>query len=230
MRHRDDANTLPALRLTSRLAVPALFAHAGEGATEKLLEFLTGSIRNPNTRASYTRAIFRFAEWCDKHGSRLESLQPVHAAAYVEELTTRPRAKEAQCSQQAGKPLSEKAKQPLSKPTVKQHLAALRVLGNFLVTGQIIATNPFGPVKGPKHVVKKGKTPVLTSPEMRQLLDSLNVAVDEHGNRMEKVASQLTVAELRDRALISLMAFSFARISAALGMNVSDYMQQGKRC
>ena len=67
---------------------------------------------------------------------------------------------------------------------------------------------------GPSHVVKKGKTPVLLGDEARALLDSIAVS---------------TIVGLRDRALIALLIYSFARISAALQMNVDDYYPQGKR-
>jgi site-specific recombinase XerC len=83
------------------------------------------------------------------------------------------------------------------KPTVKHHLAAIRMLFDWLVVGQVIALNPAHAVRGPKHVIKRGKTPVLTSAEARKLLDAIDVS---------------DVVGLRDRALIRLMAaYSFAR-------------------
>src|ERR1700684_3053893 len=88
------------------------------------------------------------------------------------------------------------------------------MLFDWLVVGQIIALNPAHSVRGPKHVVKRGKTPVLTPAEARKLLDAIDVS---------------SVVGLRDRALIGLMAYSFARVSAAIGMRVEDYYGQGKR-
>ena len=82
----------------------------------------------------------RFFEWCDRHKiGEIADIEPLHVAAYVEAL---------------GK--------DFEKPTVKQHLAAIRMLFDWLVTGQIVATNPAHSVRGPKHVVKTGKTTVLT--------------------------------------------------------------------
>jgi site-specific recombinase XerD len=101
-----------------------------------------------------------------------------------------------------------------SKPTVKQHLAAIRMCMDWLVVGQIIPMNPASSVRGPKYVVKRGKTPVLTSVEARQLLDSIDTT---------------TLVGLRDRALIATMLFTFARVSAVTGMKVDDYYQIGKR-
>jgi site-specific recombinase XerC len=102
----------------------------------------------------------------------------------------------------------------MSKPTVKQHLAAIRMLFDWLVTGQVAATNPAHSVRGPKHVVKTGKTTVLDADQARKLLDSIDTT---------------TVVGLRDRALISVMTFAFARIGAVVAMRVEDYCPQGKR-
>ena len=62
------------------------------------------------------------------------------------------------------------------KPTVKQHLAAIRMLFDWLVTGQVVATNPAHAVRGPKHVVKAGKTTVLNAKRARKLLDSIDTS------------------------------------------------------
>jgi site-specific recombinase XerD len=97
-------------------------------------------------------------------------------------------------------------------PTARQQLAAIRHLFDWLVTGQIVPHNPAASVRGPSHTAKKGKTPVLDATEARQLLDSIDVT---------------SPIGLRDRALIALMVFSFARVGAALAMRVDDvYVQQ----
>jgi hypothetical protein len=101
----------------------------------------------------------------------------------------------------------------LQPPMVKQHLAAIRMLFDYLVTGQIVPLNPAA-VKGPKYVIKVGKTPVLSAGETRELLAAIDT-------------SQLI--GLRDRALIGVMVFSFVRVSAVVGMNVEGYFQKGKR-
>ena len=99
------------------------------------------------------------------------------------------------------------------KPTVKQHLAAIRMLFDWLVVGQVVAINPARSVRGPKHAVKRGKTPVLTPDEARKLLDSIDVT---------------TLVGLRDRALIGLMAYSFARVSAAVAMRCRRLLRHGQ--
>src|ERR1700691_874128 len=102
----------------------------------------------------------------------------------------------------------------MAKPTVKQHLAAIRMLFDWLVTGGILASKPATSVRGPKHVVKRGKTPVLTTDQARLLLDSLDTS---------------TAVGLRGRALIGVMTYAFARIGAVVAMRVEDYFANGKR-
>jgi integrase/recombinase XerD len=99
-------------------------------------------------------------------------------------------------------------------PTVKQHLAAIRQLFDYLTTGGILEVNPAASVRGPRHVVKRGKTPVLSSEEARKLLDSIE---------------SNTLIGLRDHALIGTMVYSFARVGAAVTMKVGDYFQHRKR-
>ena len=67
---------------------------------------------------------------------------------------------------------------------------------------------------GPSHVVRQGKTPVLEPIEARGLLDSIDLSKP---------------VGLRDRALIGLMVYSFARIGAALAMKVEDVFVQNRR-
>src|SRR5215471_739386 len=174
------------------LGVPALVADAGDQAARRFLEFFAATIRNAHTRMAYYRAVRRFFAWCDHHQlAELVAIEPLHVAAYIEGL-----------------------QHAYAKPSVKQHLAALRMLFDWLVTGGILAINPAHAVRGPKHVVKRGKTPVLTPDEARALLNSIDTS---------------TVVGLRDRALISLMIFTFARIGAVVAMRVEDYYPQGKR-
>jgi site-specific recombinase XerD len=170
-------------------ALPALFA-PNPHAAERFLGFFTVHIRNPNTRRAYARIALRFADWAADHGLvSLTEVRPIHVAAYLEGL-------------------------PLAKPSVKQHLAALRMLFDWLVLGHVITTNPAHPVRGPKHVVTKGRTSVLEHDEARILLASITPD---------------TLINLRDRALISLMLYTFARVGAVLQMNVTDYFTQGRR-
>jgi len=168
------------------ILVPRVIAAAGDKAARRFLEFFAAAIRNKNTRMAYYRAAARFFAWLDHHKlGEIADIEPLHVAAYVEAL---------------GK--------DFEKPTVKQHLAAIRMLFDWLVTGQVVATNPAHSVRGPKHVVKTGKTTVVTGEQARELLDSIDTS---------------TLVGLRDRALISVMTFAFARVGAVVAMRVEDW-------
>ena len=176
-------------RIVGRMT-PALFAETAQGQ-ERFWEFFGGSIRNTNTRLAYVTAAYRFADWCETRGLTLSTVRPLHVAGYIEQLT-----------------------QTYAAATVKQHLAGLRQLFDWLVVGQIIPNNPAAAIRGPKHVVKMGKTPVLTAAETQTLLNSIDTT---------------SLIGLRDRALIGVMVYGFARVSAALAMSVADYYTQGHR-
>ena len=90
---------------------------------------------------------------------------------------------------------------------VKQQLAAMRMLFDWLITGQVVAVNPGAAVRGPGHAVKTGKTPVLVGADWRKLIDAIQTG---------------TVCDLRDRTLIATLAYAFARIGAALAMRVEE--------
>lgn len=108
----------------------------------------------------------------------------------------------------------EELGQSLSTPTVKLRLAAVRNLFDWLVVGQVIPFNPASSVRGPAHSARTGRTPVLEAEEARALIDAIDIS---------------TEAGLRDRALIGLMVYSFARVGAALAMKREDVFVQGRR-
>ena len=174
------------------VVVPRTISDAGETATRRFLEFFAATIYNRNTRMAYYRAVQHFFAWSEHHQlGGLDDIEPLHIAAYVEQLQA-----------------------SMAKPSVKQHLAAIRMLFDWLVTGGVLATNPAHAVRGPKHVVNRGKTPVLTADQARELLDSIDAS---------------TLIGLRDRALIGVMTYAFARVSAVVAMRVEDDFANGKR-
>jgi len=169
--------------------VPAMIAALGEQASWRYIEFFTANIRNPHTRRAYARACNRFFAWCARRRLALEEIRPFDVAAYIEGLQGKAAA-----------------------PSVKQELAAIRMLFDWLVVGQVMPANPAAAVRGPTHVVKTGKTPVLDGPDWRRLLDAIPTEA---------------VRDRRDRALIATLTYSFARITAALKMKVEDLRPRG---
>lgn len=176
------------------LPVPALIAATGDQASIKFLEFFAATIRNPHTRRAYSRAVTEFLAWCAGVGvPSIAHVAPLHVASWIEAQTKRV---------------------DFSAPSVKQQLAALRHLFDWLVVGQVMPTNPAASVRGPQYLVKGDKTPVLEPAEARTLLESIDPT---------------TPVGLRDRALIALMVYSFARIGAVVGMKVEDVYTPGRR-
>lgn len=174
------------------LQLPPLVSDLPDSDRMRFAEFFTANIRNSNTRRAYARAAVDFLEWCQTRGvTAVRTIQPFHVAAWIEEL-----------------------RQSHAVPTVKLRLAAIRHLFDWLVTGQIVAVNPAHAVRGPSYSMRKGKTPVLSPAEARQLLESIPT---------------VTISGKRDRALIGLMTYSFARIGAALSMEVRDVYVQNRR-
>jgi site-specific recombinase XerD len=117
--------------------LPVLVDTSGAAAGGRFIDFFTSNIRNRNTREAYRRAVNQFLSWCDDQGvASLAAVAPLHVATWIELLG-----------------------RESSAPTVKQKLAAIRHLFDWLVGGQIIPVNPAAAVRGPKHSVRKGKTP-----------------------------------------------------------------------
>jgi integrase/recombinase XerD len=187
-------------------AVPTIIADAGEKASEHFLEFFAATIRNKNTRAAYMQAVGQFCRWCEQRQLRLAGIRPLHMSAYIEGLQK-------------------------SAPSVKQHLAALRGLFNWLVVKQVVPENPALFVKGPRFSRQIGVTPILEAEQMRALLDSIKptrlvkVPAKHGGGQREMV----DVKGLRDRAVIAIMAYTFARVSAVARLRRGDYRLEGKR-
>lgn len=102
----------------------------------------------------------------------------------------------------------------LSVPSIKLHLAGLRHLFDWMVVKQVVPFNPASSVRAPKHSVKKGKTPVLAPEDARAVFEACDTE---------------TLVGLRDRALMALLFYSFARVGAALSMRVEDVHFVGKR-
>jgi site-specific recombinase XerD len=170
--------------------LPAIVVADGASAMRRFAEFFAVTIRNRNTRIAYAQAVGQFLDFATQHGvTSLTKITPLHVAAYIESHSG-------------------------SAPTRKQHLAAIRRLCDWLVTGQIIPANPAASVRGPSHVVDVGKTPILAGDEVRRFLDAIPI---------------YNAVGLRDRALVGVLFFAGARISAALAITPRDWYREGRR-
>ena len=149
------------------VVLPQLIVDAGPAAVERFLQFLRGADREREDAGRVRASRGQFLAWCEDRGIGLAAIAPLHVAAYIRT-------------------------HPGSVPTVKQHLAALRMLCDWLVVSQVLPVSPAAAVRGPKHVVTKGSTPVLTPAEARKLLEYIDTG---------------TLPGLRDRALLSVMLY-----------------------
>src|SRR5882724_3789150 len=129
----------------SPAALPQLVAGAGERASMRFLEFFAANVRNPHTRQAYARAADEFVAWCASAGvASIGAVQPVHVASWIEAAT-----------------------REIAAPSVKQRLAAIPHLFDWLVTRQVVPINPAASLRGPRRVVTSGQTPVLNPSEAR---------------------------------------------------------------
>jgi site-specific recombinase XerD len=116
--------------LSSSLVVPSMIAEAGDRAARRFLDFFAASIENDNTRLAYYRAVCNFFTWLDEHRiGELPNIEPFHVAAYLKAMRV---------SDAGDRAVKERT---ASRPTVKQHLAAICMLFDWLVVGQVLAIN-----------------------------------------------------------------------------------------
>jgi site-specific recombinase XerD len=189
----QDLIVTPTTLVPTAGQLPAIIQGSGRKARDRIEHFLRAAIDNDNTRRAYGRALGSFFAFLEDGGrERVQDIGPLDVRDYLE---------------------AAKAN-GLSTATLKQHMAAVRMLFDHLVTGGVIEHNPALSVKAPREKLGKGKTPVLTAEEAGELLRSIESD---------------TVTGLRDRALIGVMVFTFARVSAACGLNVADIFHQQRR-
>src|SRR5207249_10927562 len=121
----------------------------------------------------------------------LEDIEPITVAAYIEIL-----------------------QRQAAPPTVKQHMAAIRMLFSWLTEKGVLAMNPAREVKTERFSRVEGKTPAFVEGEVQKLLGVIETS---------------THTGLRDRALLGVLAYTFARIGAVVNLKVEDYYPSGKR-
>ena len=147
------------IRTANAGGLPALITQAGPQASKRYFEFFTVTIRNEHTRSNYFRACRFFFEWCEVRGLSLETIEPIHVAAYIE-----------------GRAKSDDPKWHLSKTSIKQHASALRMMFSYFVEKGVLVYNPAREVSTEKVRRTIGKTPAFESEQVAQLLASFETS------------------------------------------------------
>jgi integrase/recombinase XerD len=182
-------------RLRREVAAPAIVRDAGPNAEYAYADFFKAKISNPNTRKAYKRAVDRFLGWCRRRGLELRHVTSFLVGDYLEHH------------------LDDKDGHPLSPPSKKQHLAALR---HFFDNQQMfhgVALNPASGVRGPKYSAREGKTPAFDERQVRTLIDS----VKTHD-----------VVGIRDKTMLMVLAYTAARAGAVAKLRTMDYVTDGR--
>jgi site-specific recombinase XerD len=169
--------------------LPAVVAAAGDGARFAWEEFFSGELPNAHTRAAYLRAVRRFLDWCEGGRVELHRITPGQVGTYLAGL-------------------------PVSVPTKKQHLAALRRFFDRLVVRHVVLLNPAASVRAERYQVVEGKTPEITVPHARRLLASL------HGT---------DVVSRRDKAIVGVLIYTAARVGAVTRLRLCDVRHDGEQ-
>src|SRR4051795_2644979 len=165
-------------RLRREVAAPPIVREAGPGSAYAYADFFKAKISNSNTRKAYKRAVDRFLGWCQLRGLELRQVTSFVVGDYI------------------GHHLLDKDGHPLSAPSKKQHLAALR---HFFDNQQMyhgVGINPASSVRGPKYSAREGKTPAFAEKQVRDLIESVNEG---------------DVVGVRDKTLLMILAYTAAR-------------------
>lgn len=139
--------------------LPAIVAAAGAKASKRYFEFFTVTIRNEHTRSNYFRACRVFFDWAEARGLTLETIEPIHVAAYVESRSR-----------------SEDPKWHLSKISLKQHVSALRMMFSYFTEKGVLTYNPAREVRTAKVSRTVGATPAYEVEDVAKLLASFDTS------------------------------------------------------
>ena len=185
--HGANESMLVTLPAGTSLVAPRCITQAGAAAGFAWDEFFVGKIRNPHTRAAYLRAVRRFLNWAEKHEMELARITPGMVGRYFDEL-------------------------PVSTPSKKLHLAAIRSFLDVLVTRHVMILNPAHSVRTERYSVAEGKTPEISVDESRGLLRSIELR---------------SIIDLRDRALLGALIYTAARAGAIAKLRLKDFVADG---
>ncbi len=169
------------------IGLPQSIADAGAAAAFAWEELFFGMLRNPHTRGSYLRAVRRFLAWTERHELGLLRITPGMVGRYFDEL-------------------------PLSIPSKKLHLAAIRAFFDVMVTRHVVVLNPALSVRTERYSAIEGKTPEITVEQARKLLASIELK---------------SLLDVRDRAVIAVLIYTAARAGAVAKLRLGDLTSDG---
>jgi len=169
--------------------LPAIITAAGDGARFAWEEFFSGELPNPRTRIAYLRAVRRFLTWCEQGDVPLHQITPGQVGSYLAGL-------------------------PVSVPTKKQHLSAIRRFFDRLVARHVVVLNPAASVRAERYQVVEGQTPEISVAHARKLLGSL---------------AGSDVVSRRDRALVGVLIYTAARVGAVCRLRLCDLRHDGEQ-
>lgn len=195
---KPESDIIPSLGVrpdTTGLVPPSILVHSGQQAVKLYNDYLHLSIRSDDSRQTYRSALSLFFRFCDDENVfELLDIEPTDVREYLDHRT---------------KELGLVA-------SARTHYSAIKGFFQYLVEKQFLASNPAASVKYAFVNTRKGKTPVISASDVRELL----LSIPDDPNDAERPAKQ---TDLRDKALIGLMAYTFVRIGGALSTNVGDF-------
>lgn len=179
---------------TTGLEPPMVLVRSGQTAIKLYNDYLHLSIRSDDSRQTYRSSLSLFFRFCDEQSiPELMDIEPIHVRAYLDYRTN-----------ELGRVAS-----------ARTHFSAIKSLFQYLVEKEFLASNPAASVAYSFVDSRKGKTAIISSDDVRHLL----LSIPDDLNDPERPAKQ---TDLRDKALIGLMAYTFVRIGGALSANVGD--------
>jgi integrase/recombinase XerD len=183
--------------------LPELVERAGGAARFAWEEFFFAEHQNRYTQRAYQAAVRRFLAWCEGQGVELAGISPGMVGQYLSGLGG-------------------------SAAKRNQHLSALRGFFDRLVQRHVVFINPAASVSGVKEKIIEGKTPEITIDQARKLLASIKTAymVKGEGGKLVEVAS---VVGLRDRAMLSTLAYTACRAGAVAKLRAGDFQHDGEQ-
>jgi len=188
----------------SSLPVPPIVDAAGRGARFAWREFFEAELANHHTRKNYVYAVMRFLSWAGEQGLPLLDIMPGDVGIYLGQLKSAPA--------RGRRRTPARPEKPLATPTKKLHLAALRGFFDCLVHRHVIAINPAATARTERYAVIEGKTPQIPPELAKRLLVSIDTS---------------HIVGLRDKAVLSVLVYTAARVGAVAKLALKDLQHDG---